>query len=93
MEWLGDCPLPLPVGKTQRFSEIVPADWWFRIPFRILRFMFGETGRVSNWTRNWQCVWRGEILLGYHKGWQRWGRDRAELMEWEAEVFIGLKSA
>ena len=55
-----------------RASHIQPSYWRFRVPFRLLRFVFGDEGRIADWTRNWSVAWRinltpvgGPILGSY----------------------------
>lgn len=43
---------------TRRLSHIEPACWPLRMAFRLLRRLFGDRGRVADWTRRWPCRWR-----------------------------------
>ncbi len=84
--WLGDLPMKLPGRKfTKRFSEITPVRIDLFILFRLLRFTFGERGKVAAWTRTWLCEWRMKILsTGYtEKSW-----SRRVLIEREHELFF-----
>lgn len=93
LEWLAAPPFRLAVSKQskQRFSEIVPRNPIKRAAFRLLRFMFGETGKVSDWTRGWVCTWKATILLGSHKGESKENGLRAVLLEWEKEKWFDPK--
>lgn len=71
--------------KTRRASHVEPDNSTLRVVFHVLRFVFGETGIVSDFTRRWRCLWRvntapvgGPILTG------RW-RDRQEAIVAEIE--------
>lgn len=88
LEFLGAPPprLALPGATKQRFSEIVPVHPVLLVAFRVLRWMFGEEGRVSDWTRTWKCWWEATILIGPVRGRKarQWGKHgRAHLIEWE----------
>lgn len=87
IEWLAPPPVPFKIKKQtkERFSEIVPRNPVKRMLFRLLRSIFGETGRVSQWTREWACYWHCEILLGQHKGETMDSGLRCVLLEWEKE--------
>ena len=43
--------------KLRRASYIEPKSRIKRSAFLMLRWAFGEVGRVSEWTRSWKCVW------------------------------------
>jgi len=43
--------------KTKRVSHIYPANFFLKIAFIFLRFVFGENGKIANWTRKWKCKW------------------------------------
>ena len=49
---------------TRRYSAVEPDCWCLRLVFHTLRLLFGETGAVSDYTRNWACVWRVRIKNG-----------------------------
>ena len=89
MEFLGNPPPSFPVHDAQRsrFSEIVPVRMNLRILFRILRFLFGEEGKVSNWTRRWPCLWLCTILLGPRRGTKKGGTNRDALVNWERNIW------
>ena len=54
VEWLCDNP-PIDIDIShvtrRRVSHIVPAHRGKRFAFRLLRAIFGERGRVAEWTR------------------------------------------
>jgi hypothetical protein len=78
-------PLDLPgAGKSFRYSEIVPVNRFLRGCFRMLRFLFGEKGRVSEFTRRWPCHWQATIL---HSGQSARCASRLQLIEWEHMMF------
>lgn len=89
LEFLPKIPpgLNLPNARRNRFSEIVPDSLVRRIAFRILRALFGESGQVSERTRQWQGKWRCVILRGNYKGTTRYSRNRAELIDWEQGIW------
>lgn len=43
---------------TRRASHVEPDRAGLRLAFHALRKLFGETGAVSDWTRNWPVLWR-----------------------------------
>jgi hypothetical protein len=43
---------------TRRASHIEPLYPVSRVLFHLLRKLFGETGRVAEWTRHWDVLWR-----------------------------------
>jgi hypothetical protein len=45
-------------STVRRASNVEPVFLPLRLAFKALRYQFGETGRVSDWTRNWNCLWR-----------------------------------
>lgn len=44
--------------SKRRASHVEPVSPALRLAFHCLRSAFGESGRVSNWTRHWSCKWR-----------------------------------
>lgn len=46
----------------RRASEILPVNRFKRAAFVGLRAMFGERGRVAEWTRQWQGPWTARLL-------------------------------
>jgi hypothetical protein len=45
-------------STIRRASHVEPFAWPLRIVFHALRKVFGEDGRVGEWTRSWGCYWR-----------------------------------
>jgi len=88
IECLGELPFKTVNQTRRRFSEILPRNPVKRLAFRLLRKLFGETGRVSDYTRSWVCVWKAEILLGPHKGETMESGLRCVLIDWEHEKFF-----
>lgn len=43
---------------TKRASHVEPAPRYERWLFHFLRAIFGDKGRVSDWTRQWNTLWR-----------------------------------
>lgn len=85
MCWLTAPPIHLAGSiTTKRFSEIVPRNPALRLAFRALRKVFGETGKVSDWTRSWHCMWRMTVL---ETGFTDYSMDRASLITQERELF------
>lgn len=89
IQWLNPPPFQIPlVGqRRERFSEIVPSSFTLRVAFRILRFLFGEDGKVAAWTRTWVVMWRMTILQGKHKGVTKEHGIRQILIETERELW------
>lgn len=85
IEWLNPPPFAVPVTKqtTQRYSEIIPLDPLPRLLFRLLRFLFGEQGKVSDWTRSWRVIWLCKIKLGRWRGSEFISPFRAACVEFE----------
>lgn len=90
LEWLSPPPMPLKLEKQTRvrYSEITPLNPWLCIAFRTLRFLFGEKGRVSDWTRSWKVVWLAHILMGEHKDEAQVSQYRDALITWEHSKFF-----
>jgi hypothetical protein len=55
---VNDAFLDLGEVITQRASHVEPAPLGERIAFHTLRAIFGDKGRVSDWTRGWNTLWR-----------------------------------
>lgn len=87
IEWLSPPPgfyIPVLKQTRTRFSEILPANPFLYVAFRVIRFIFGEgTWMVPAWTRTWPCLWQCKILKGSKRGTVRVGRSRKELIHWE----------
>jgi|GEM_PF-5163810 hypothetical protein len=43
---------------VKRASHIEPVCHTLRVIFYALRALFGDAGRVSEYTRTWHCLWR-----------------------------------
>ncbi len=43
--------------KIRRASHIWPANPFVRLAFRAIRFVFGDRGRLAEWSRHWRCCW------------------------------------
>lgn len=72
-------------GEVRRASHVEPDSFVFRIAFHALRHVFGDKGRMSEFTRSWPCLWRvdtspvgGPILPTRY-------RNRQEAIEAEIE--------
>ena len=89
LEFLGKPPpgFVMPGTKRVRFSEIVPQYFEPRWVFRLLRWIFGEDGRVAAWTRTWRIPWEATILIGPARGLRRRSMDREFLIHWEQQVW------
>lgn len=58
-------------ASVNRASHVEPDGLAFRLLFHLLRQLFGDKGRMSDFTRDWPCLWRvntkpvgGPILPG-----------------------------
>lgn len=87
LEWLNPPPFAVPVVRRskRRFSTIEPLDPTLRFFFKLLRLLFGETGKVSDWTRTWRVMWLARIKLGRWRGSEFVSPFRAACVEWEHE--------
>lgn len=45
-------------ASVRRASHVEPDSFLLRTLFHQMRKVFGETGRVAEWTRSWKCLWR-----------------------------------
>jgi hypothetical protein len=85
--FLGDLDLPdMDVREVKRVSYIYPACLWLRIVFILLRKLFGDSGRVAEWTRRWRCLWEVRIGNQVWTGFQ----DRQKAIEFERAVITAL---
>ena len=50
-------------GVRRRASRVEPWNPLLRTAFRALRWAFGESGAVAEWTRKWKCFWRVDLRL------------------------------
>lgn len=86
IEFLSPPPFKLVEEKSsKRYSEITPVNPFLYVLFRVCRFLFGEHGRVGNWTRKWDIEWRMTVLS---TGYTETSRDRAALIDKEHELFF-----
>jgi hypothetical protein len=67
----------------RRVSHIWPVHPVKRIAFRLLRALFGERGRVAQWTRQWQGPWQAIII---DTGETFVHQSRRVCLDWEHEV-------
>ena len=49
--------------SKRRASQVHPTNGRLRFAFYALRLLFGENGRVGDWTRVWQCSWTIDLAL------------------------------
>jgi hypothetical protein len=64
IEMIGDVPVELSLhGKAvrRRATSILPVHRGKRLCFLALRSLFGERGRVAEWTRQWSGPWEARI--------------------------------
>ena len=91
-EFMSESPL-LDGANVSRASHVEPGNVILRIIFHGLRQILGDKGRMSEFTRRWNCLWRvntkpvgGPILAGRY-------RNRKDAIEAEIiflnEWFIG----
>jgi hypothetical protein len=53
-----DIFMELGTTVTKRASHVEPGSRYDRWFFHLLRFLFGDKGRVAEWTRTWNVLWR-----------------------------------
>lgn len=53
-----NCFRSLGSATKRRASHVEPESWILRPVFHTLRLVFGDKGRMSNFTRWWPCRWR-----------------------------------
>lgn len=76
----------LGVTVTQRASHVRPYFWPLRWLFCVLRWAFGDEGRIAAWTRTWNCLWyvdASPVGLGRLDG--VW-RNRSDAIDAEVEA-------
>jgi hypothetical protein len=90
IQWLTPPPFLSQTREVSRhrFSEIIPRNLVLRAAFRILRFLFGEVGKVSDWTRSWPCMWKMIILQGTYKNKTSECSERQALLDLEQSIFF-----
>jgi len=80
-------------APIRRASHVEPINLWQAYAFRLLRKLFGDEGRVANWTRDWKCTWvvdmrpiGGEVFFPF--------KSRAAAIEFEIQhlnkTFLGV---
>ena len=47
-----------PDCTVRRASHIEPMNFPLRLVFHLLRTIYGEEGKIAEWTRSWDCFWR-----------------------------------
>jgi hypothetical protein len=52
-----DCFLELGEVITRRASHVLPAAFWKRQAFRVLRALSSDTSRLAAWSRTWVGPW------------------------------------
>lgn len=83
MVTIGDIPEELAglgIGTRRRASSIVPLDWGRRCAFLLLRLLFGERGKVAEWTRQWSGPWLCRL---FETGETYVHQSRRCCLEWE----------
>ena len=70
----------LGVVVKERASYIYPLDMGRRWLFHFFRLLFGDSGKVADWTRRWKCVWICELADG--SDWKV-SDSREDLVDWE----------
>jgi hypothetical protein len=82
------------IVERKRVSYIYPQNFILRAVFKALRKLFGDNGRIAEWTRNWKCRWQVEILdenkseKKIFKGF----KDRKTAIEFEKNYIINQKT-
>ncbi len=90
---IGDVPLELAqIGecKRERASSIVPVNLWKRAAFILLRAVFGERGRVAEFTRSWTGPWTGWL---FSTGERFTAQSRRVVLKWERERLADILEA
>lgn len=85
VSFIGALPIDLPLTgiKRTRVSHIVPVNPIKRAMFRTLRLIFGERGRVADYTRSWTGAWRATIIA---TGQTYTAPSRADAIAWELGI-------
>ena len=82
-ETLGDVDMPdSVVVSKRRASTIEPANELKWVAFKLLRFVFGEEGKVAEWTRGWRGPWKCTIT---GSGLTHIERFRVACVRWEQQ--------
>jgi hypothetical protein len=66
VQYIDPAASQLVTGKAtkRRASHVLPVGRIRRAAFILLRWCFGETGAVAEWTRGWNCRWLVQIVDG-----------------------------
>lgn len=83
LEMIGPC-------TRRRASNILPVHRGKRGAFLFLRALFGERGRIAEWTRQWQGPW---ISLLFATGETYVHQSRRCCVEWERRRLAELMGA
>jgi len=75
--------LPLGNGRRTRLSHIRPEKFWKKAAFILLRKVFGDRGRIAEWSRTWRCEWRCTIIT---TGDSAVFENRQAAVDWEYET-------
>lgn len=51
------CLSKIGISSKTRASHVIPEHELKKIAFKIFRKIFGDTGKISNWTRTWKGPW------------------------------------
>lgn len=79
-EFLDNLPFSLGPRRIRRVSQILPINMSKRMTFLFLRLIFGENGKVADWTRTWHGPWQATLLCN---GRQFISQERSVCLMWE----------
>jgi len=82
------------VIEKKRVSHIYPQNFILRTIFKMLRKLFGDNGKVADWTRSWKCKWQVEILPNENKSKKKifkGFKDRKIAIDFEKNYIINQK--
>ena len=51
------------VQQVRRGGHVVPAAWWRRVVFRVIRRIFADSSSVAEWTRRWPGKWLTDLRV------------------------------
>lgn len=69
--------------RKRRASYILPKPLLLKVLFLFLRKLFGDEGKIAEWTRSWNCEWELYIYAGTY-------RRRKEALAKEREILNKL---
>ena len=72
--------------SQERVSHIWPANLVKHIAFRLLRWAFGDTGLIAQWTRNWRGPWT-VVIIASREAYTH--PSRRVCVAWEKEKLCG----